>query len=45
VERRAGKLGGADAERVEVLAGLQADDRVVVSPGADLKDGAKVVVR
>jgi hypothetical protein len=28
-----------------VLAGLQADDRVVVSPGADLKDGAKVVVR
>ncbi len=45
VERRAVKLGGADGERVEVLAGLQADDRVVVSPGADLKDGAKVVVR
>ena len=45
VERRAVKLGGADGDRVEVLAGLQPGDRVVISPPADMKDGAKVVVK
>ena len=45
VERRAVRLGGADGDRVEVLAGLQPGDRLVLSPAADLKDGAKVVVR
>jgi len=45
VERRAVRLGGADGDRVEVLAGLQSGDRIVLSPAADLKDGAKVIVR
>jgi RND family efflux transporter MFP subunit len=45
VERRAVKLGGVDGERVEVLAGVQAGDRVVISPPPDLGDGAMVVVR
>jgi RND family efflux transporter MFP subunit len=44
-ERRAVRLGGADGERVEVLAGLQPGDRVVVSPPPELTDGAKVVVK
>ena len=44
VERRAVKVGGADGDRVEVLAGLQAGDRVVLSPQG-LGDGARVVVR
>ena len=45
VERRAIKAGGADGDRVEVVAGLQSGDRVVVSPPAQLKDGAQVVVK
>jgi HlyD family secretion protein len=45
VERRAVKTGGADGDRVEVLAGLQPGDRVVVTPPKDLKDGGKVVVK
>jgi multidrug efflux pump subunit AcrA (membrane-fusion protein) len=45
VERRAVRLGDADGDRVEVLAGLQPGDRVVLSPPADLKDGAKVIVK
>jgi RND family efflux transporter MFP subunit len=44
VERRAVRIGGTDGDRVEVLAGLQAGDRVVVSPPATLADGAKVAV-
>ena len=44
VERRAVRLGGTDGDRVEVLAGLQAGDRVVVSPPAALADGAKVAI-
>jgi RND family efflux transporter MFP subunit len=45
VERRAVKTGGADGDRIEVLAGLSAGDRVVVSPPATLVNGAKVRVK
>ncbi len=45
VERRAVRLGGTDGDRVEVLAGLQSGDRVVLSPQPTLADGAKVLVR
>ena len=45
VERRAVRLGDADGDRVEVLAGLQPGDRVVVSPPADLTAASKVVVK
>ena len=44
-ERRAVRVGSADGDRVEVLAGLQAGDRVVLSPPAELHDGSKVVVK
>ena len=45
VERRAVKTGGTDADRVEVLAGLRAGDRVVVSPPATLATGSKVRIK
>ena len=45
VERRAVRVGGADGERLEVLAGLQPGDRVVVSPPPQLKDGGTVAVK
>jgi HlyD family secretion protein len=45
VERRAVKAGGADGDRVEVLAALRAGERVVVAPPPGLTDGAKVVVK
>ena len=45
VERRAVRLGGTDGDRVEVLAGLQSGDRVVLSPPPTLADGAKVIVQ
>jgi RND family efflux transporter MFP subunit len=45
VERRAVKLGGSDGERVEIAAGLQPGDRVVLSPPSTLKDGSKVTVK
>ena len=45
VERRAVRVGGADGDRVEVIAGLAPGDRVVINPPAELKDGAKVVVK
>ena len=44
VERRAIQTGGADGERLEVLAGLAAGDRVVVAPPAELADGASIVI-
>ena len=44
-ERRAVRTGGMDGDRMEVLAGLNAGDRVVVSPPATLTDGAMIVVR
>jgi RND family efflux transporter MFP subunit len=45
VERRAVRLGGTDGDRVEVLAGLQSGDRVVLSPPSTLADGAKVTIQ
>lgn len=45
VERRAVQTGGTDGDRVEVRAGLQGGDRVVVSAPVGLKDGLKVVVK
>jgi RND family efflux transporter MFP subunit len=45
VDRRAITTGGTDADRVEVIAGLNAGDRVVVSPPAELTAGALVVAR
>ena len=45
VDRRAITTGGADGDRVEVTAGLNAGDRVVVSPPAGLSAGALVIPR
>jgi RND family efflux transporter MFP subunit len=45
VDRRAIKTGGADGDRVEVTAGLNAGERVVVSPPAELSAGALVISR
>jgi RND family efflux transporter MFP subunit len=45
VDRRAVKVGGTDGDRLEVLAGLQSGDRVVVSPPEELSAGARVTVR
>jgi RND family efflux transporter MFP subunit len=45
VERRAVRLGGTDGDRVEVLAGLQSGDRVVLSPPPALADGSKVSIQ
>jgi RND family efflux transporter MFP subunit len=45
VERRAVKIGGADGDRVEVLAGLKGGDRVVVSPSPDLAAGKPIAVK
>jgi RND family efflux transporter MFP subunit len=45
VERRAVQIGGADGDRLEVRAGLQGGERVVVAAPATLTDGAKVVVK
>jgi RND family efflux transporter MFP subunit len=45
VDRRAITTGGADGDRVEVIAGLNAGERVVVSPPAELAAGALVVTR
>jgi RND family efflux transporter MFP subunit len=45
VERRAVSVGGTAGDRVEVLSGVRAGDRVVVGPPADLTDGSRVRVR
>ncbi len=45
VERRAVRVGGADGENLEVVAGLLAGDRVVLSPPPTLHDGAAIVVK
>jgi RND family efflux transporter MFP subunit len=45
VERRAVRVGGADGDRVEVIAGLHPGDRVVVAPSPDLREGVKVAVK
>jgi multidrug efflux pump subunit AcrA (membrane-fusion protein) len=44
-ERRAVRTAGMDGDRLEVLAGLRAGERVVVSPPADLAAGARVTVK
>jgi len=45
VERRAIQTGGSDGERLEVIAGLNAGERVVISPPAELVEGVPVVIR
>ena len=45
VERRAVRVGGADGDRLEVLAGLSPGDRVVVAPPAELASGMKVIAK
>lgn len=45
VERVAIKVGGNDSDRMEVLAGLSAGDRVVVSPPPTMANGALVTVK
>jgi RND family efflux transporter MFP subunit len=44
VERRAVKTGGADGERLEVVAGLRTGERVVVPIPATLANGMRVAV-
>jgi RND family efflux transporter MFP subunit len=45
VDRRAITTGGSDGDRVEVIAGLNAGERVIVSPPAELTTGALVEIR
>jgi HlyD family secretion protein len=45
VDRRAVNVGSTDGDRVEVLAGLTAGERVVVSPPSALTNSAKVTVQ
>jgi RND family efflux transporter MFP subunit len=45
VDRRAVKTGGADGDRLEVLAGLNPGERVVVSPPPGLTSGTRVSVK
>jgi multidrug efflux pump subunit AcrA (membrane-fusion protein) len=45
VERRGVDVGGSDGDRVEIRAGLSVGERVVLSPPADLVDGARVTVK
>jgi len=44
-ERRAVRLGATKNDRVELLSGVSAGERVVVESSAPLKDGDRVVVR
>jgi RND family efflux transporter MFP subunit len=44
-ERRAVLVGGTDGDRLEIRAGLQSGDRVVLSPPQDLQDGASIVIQ
>ena len=44
-DRRAVTTGGTDGDRVEVIAGLNAGERVVVSPPSELSAGTLVVTR
>ena len=45
VERRAIQVGGTDGDRLEVRAGLQSGDRVVLSPPDSLREGMLVVIQ
>jgi RND family efflux transporter MFP subunit len=44
VDRRAVSVGGADGDRMEVIAGLTAGEQVVISPPPGLAGGARVAV-
>jgi RND family efflux transporter MFP subunit len=45
VDRRPVQIAGSDGDRVEVTAGLQSGERVVLTPPSTLKAGAKVTVK
>lgn len=45
VERVAVRVGGNDGDRLEILAGLSAGDRVVVTPPPTLASGALILVK
>ena len=45
VERRAVQTAGTDGDRVEVVAGLSAGDRVVVAPPDSLVEGKPIVIK
>jgi RND family efflux transporter MFP subunit len=45
VDRRTVRVGGTDGDRIEVVAGLDAGERVVVSPPPELAAGTRVVTR
>ena len=45
VERRAVSLGGTDGDRLEVVAGLRAGERVVMSPPPTLAAGSLITVK
>jgi len=45
LDRRGVRTGGADADRLEVIAGLAAGERVVLSPPATLAAGMNVVTK
>jgi RND family efflux transporter MFP subunit len=45
VDRRVIRVGGTDGDRIEVMAGLNAGERVVVSPPPELVAGAHVLTR
>lgn len=44
-ERRAVSLGGTDGDRLEVVAGLRAGERIVVAPPPTLVAGSPIVVK
>jgi len=45
VERRAVQTAGTDGDRLEVIAGLSAGDRVVVAPPAGIVEGTPIVIK
>jgi RND family efflux transporter MFP subunit len=45
VERRAVRVGGTDGDRIEIVAGLRAGERVVVAPPQALNAGMLVTVK
>jgi RND family efflux transporter MFP subunit len=45
VQRRAVQTGGTDGDRLEVTAGLNGGERIVVSPPAALAEGSTIVIK
>jgi RND family efflux transporter MFP subunit len=45
VDRRAVRIGGADGDRVEVIAGLSSGERVILSPAPTLASGTTVAIK